>query len=208
MADLHSGVNLARMELWRFLSACYYEPCAEFSEERLFDSIVGMAKQVDEKLAVRAMELRDAFAGDDLETLLVDYTRLFLGPMQVLASPYESSWVGSPSASPEDPEPDVAGLYAQAGFEIDPNVRERPDHIAIELEFLYALCFGIVSAQSPAVQANTVTLRKTLLTEHLASWLPRFDAAVQAAAQSKFYRALSMFTEELLAAEMASLSTT
>jgi TorA maturation chaperone TorD len=37
--------------------------------------------------------LAAAFAEGDLQDLLVDYTRLFLGPVQPLARPYGSFWL-------------------------------------------------------------------------------------------------------------------
>lgn len=199
---------MAQTELWRFLSACYYEPCLEFQEERLFDSIVEVASAISTQLAERAVAMRTAFAKENLESLLVDYTRLFLGPMQALASPYEFSWTSAPASTDETPEPPITQLYAQAGFEMGPDIQDRPDHVAIELECLYALSFQVIANQQPDGPApvNPVAnLRTTLLVDHLGVWVPRLADAMEAAARTDFYRELAKLTRDLLALELASV---
>jgi TorA maturation chaperone TorD len=103
--------RLARADLCRFLAACYYEPCVEFVEERLFDSMCAAAERLDPDLAQRARRLADAFHRQTLDDLLVDYTRLFLGPGPVATQPYGRVWM--------DGEKPVLPMYAEAGFEID-----------------------------------------------------------------------------------------
>jgi putative dimethyl sulfoxide reductase chaperone len=83
----------AREDLCRFLAGCYYEPGAEFAEERLFDSMLAAAQRIDPELAEHARRLGQAFAAAPQEDLLVDYTRLFLGAPQALAKPYSSVWL-------------------------------------------------------------------------------------------------------------------
>jgi TorA maturation chaperone TorD len=90
MSDYDPDEATARQDLCRFLSACYYEPAPEFAEEHLFDSMLTAATCLHPDLVAHARKLGEAFAAQDLETLLVDYTRLFLGPIDTLASPYGS----------------------------------------------------------------------------------------------------------------------
>ncbi|MDP3865805.1 MAG: hypothetical protein Q8Q75_13955, partial [Rhodoferax sp.] len=75
MSEFEPDKASAREDLFRFLSACYYEPAPEFAEEKLFDSIRLAAARVDPDLADAARRLGEAFAAQDLQTLLVDYTR-------------------------------------------------------------------------------------------------------------------------------------
>ncbi|MHB8950745.1 MAG: TorD/DmsD family molecular chaperone, partial [Rhodoferax sp.] len=138
MSDYAPDEATARADLCRFLSACFYEPAPEFAEEKLFDSMLLAATQVHPDLAEHARKLGEAFAAQDLQTLLVDYTRLFLGPVQALASPYGSSWLGAPAQTQEQENPALAvlDLYSAGGFETDEAFSDLPDHMAVELEFL------------------------------------------------------------------------
>ncbi|MDP3192855.1 molecular chaperone [Rhodoferax sp.] len=208
MSEFEPDKASAREDLFRFLSACYYEPAPEFAEEKLFDSIRLAAARVDPDLADAARRLGEAFAAQDLQTLLVDYTRLFLGPIKAIANPYGASWLTSPVATDDNPLPAVLALYSEGGFEIDPEFRELPDHVAVELEFLYLLTFNSNRAQAAgkADEADAVDqLRWRFLGEHLGVWIGPFAKAIKHGAETAFYRELAELTEHFLAMESASI---
>jgi TorA maturation chaperone TorD len=201
MPDYAPDETTAREDLCRFLSACYYEPAVEFAEEKLFDSIVVAATRLSPDLAGRAHRLRDAFGAQDMQSLLVDYTRLFLGPIEALAQPYGSSWLGAPEQTEDNPPPAVVDLYSEGGFDIDDNFMELPDHVAVELEFLYLLTFNrnlAARADQPDAVAAVESLKQRFLTEHLGAWIGPFAAAVTAGAETAFYRELAAFTERFV----------
>jgi TorA maturation chaperone TorD len=77
----------ARADFARLLAACYYEPGPEFAEEGLFPSMAHAAGRIDVAPAEQAGRLATAFKGEDPQELLVDYTRLFLGPVGAPARP-------------------------------------------------------------------------------------------------------------------------
>lgn len=207
MSDHAPDQATARADLCRFLSACFYEPAQEFAEEHLFDSMWVAAGRIDPVLAEHARKLGEAFAAQDLQTLLVDYTRLFLGPLQPLASPYGTSWLGAPAPTEDTPPLAVLDLYSAGGFEIDETFRELPDHVAVELEFLYLLIFNKNQA-SEAGNMDDLTLTELLqrrfLGEHLGAWIGPFAAAVKAGAETDFYRELADFTERFVRLEAGS----
>ena len=140
--------EIARQELCRFLAGCYYEPGAEFAEERLFESIAAAAQRISPELAGHAQRLAAAFTAADLQDLLVDYTRLFLGAPQALAKPYASVWLTDDPELMQESVVELQKLYAQGGFEIDEDFRDLPDHVAVELEFLYLLNFQLNQARA------------------------------------------------------------
>ncbi len=180
----------ARADLCRFLAACYYEPAEEFSEERLFESMAAAAAQIDPELAAQARRLGEQFPAQGLEDLLVDYTRLFLGPNRSIARPYGSIWLSGEQALMQDSTMAVLELYREGGFELDEGFRELPDHIAAELEFLYLL-----------IQRDPGSLRKRFLEEHLGRWVGPFTDAMHAGAETPFYRELAKLTGRLVALE-------
>ena len=201
MSDYDPDELVAREDLCRFLSACYYEPAAEFVEEKLFGNMLIAARRLDPYLAEHARKLGEAFAAQSLEELLVDYTRLFLGPVQALASPYGESWLGSAAPTDDNPPLAVLELYSQGGFEIDEEFRERPDHVAVQLEFLYLLTFNqnhAAAAGKSDEAAATQSLQQRFLSEHLGAWIAPFAAAMASGAQSAFYRELGALTERFV----------
>ncbi len=196
----------ARADLCRFLAGCYYQPGPEFVEEALFGSMCDVAARIDANLAERARRLGEAFGADDLETLLVDYTRLFLGPVGTLAQPYGSVWLEDGKALMQDSTMAAQALYAEGGFEIDEAFRDLPDHVAAELEFLYLLLFRQAQAhvnRDDRALDEAAALQRRFLDEHLGRWAGRFTAAMRDGAQTEFYRLLALLTEEVVRRETA-----
>jgi TorA maturation chaperone TorD len=189
---------LARQELCRFLAGCYYEPGPEFAEERLLDSVVTAAQRISPELAEHAQRLALAFAAVPLQDLLVDYTRLFVGAPQAYAKPYASVWLTGEPELMQDSAMALLQLYEQGGFEVDPEFRDLPDHVAVELEFLYLLTYqhnqALAAGDVPAQQAVEV-LRSSFLVGHLGCWLGPFILATHEHAQCEFYRELAELTE-------------
>lgn len=187
----------AMADVSRLLAACYYEPAPEFSEERLFDALVDAAACIDADLAARARELKSAFDAESGQELLVDYAHLFLGPVGLLAVPYESAWLGKLGEPLEETTQALLDLYADGGFEVDPDFRDLPDHLAVELEFLYTLLFRKAAALRDGDRqaiGEMDALRERLIANHLDRWLPDFQTAVLEGAQCRFYRELADLT--------------
>lgn len=203
MTDYLTGRTGAREDLCRFLAACYYEPTADFSEERLFDSMLAAASAIDPDLAASACRLGEAFVAQDLQTLLVDYTRLFIGPSQPAAMPYASFWLTDDQSMRHEATTAVLDLYEEGGFDIGDDFRELPDHVAAELEFLYLLIFSCNQAQSgdKTGQLSAAQELHARFVEHLGRWIGAFAAAVRAGADTAFYRELADFTERYLSLE-------
>jgi putative dimethyl sulfoxide reductase chaperone len=206
MSHYDPNEAIAREDLCRFLSACYYEPCPEFAEENLFDSMLTAASRIHPELADDARKLGDAFCSSDLQALLVDYARLFLGPVQTLAKPYASCWLPPPAEADVNPSLAVLEMYGEVGFEIAEELRELPDHIAIELEFLYLLIFQCNEAQRSG-EADSIAAamqrEHDFLGKHLGAWIAPFTGAMHAGAETGFYRQLAEMTERFVRIEIA-----
>lgn len=195
--------EIAREDLCRFIAACYYEPTAAFAEERMFESMLAAAQQLDPNLAATAKRLGEAFAAQDLQTLLIDYTRLFLGPVNPLAQPYASFWLTGEKTLMQDTTVALLDLYAEGGFDIDESFQDLPDHVAAELEFLYLLNHRLYRAVTVATgdaadQASIASLRQRFVAGHLGQWLDAFAQAVQEGAETSFYRELGELTQAFM----------
>ena len=194
----------ARADMSRLLAACYYQPGPEFAEERMFESMHRAAASLDADWAARACRLGEAFDAEDPQELLIDYTRLFIGPIEAPARPYGSVWLDARQPLMQDSTQAVLALYAEGGFDMDEGFRDLPDHIAAELEFLYLLLFRRAEARRNAdakAAADYAGLQRRLLDEHLGRWIEPFAAAVRAGAKTDFYRELATLTEAFVCRE-------
>jgi TorA maturation chaperone TorD len=204
MTDHVNGKAGAREDLCRFLAACYCEPSTDFSEERLFDSMLTAAGAIHPDLAECARRLGAEFLAQDMETLLVDYTAVFIGPAQPRAMPYASFWLTDDQSMRHEATMAVLDFYEQGGFDVSDELHELPDHIAVELEFLYLLIFAQNQAQQGGNADELATARalhRRFVAEHLNAWLGDFAAAVKVGAGTAFYRELAELTGKFVRLE-------
>ena len=205
MSDHDLDEGAARADLCRLLAACYYEPGPEFAEERVFDSMRTAAALVGPEVASLAQRLGQAFAAGDPEELLVDYTRLFLGPVDAAAKPYGSVWVTGEATLMQPVSMAVLAIYREGGFDLAEDFRELPDHVAAEFEFLYLTLFRENAARRTDdldAVAAALALRRRFLTEHLGAWVDPFTRAMENAAQTDYYRILAPLTRQFVTAEL------
>lgn len=195
----------AREDLCRFLAACYYEPTQDFAQEKLFESMAMAAETLDPEMAATAKRLGEAFATAKLQDLLVDYTRLFLGPVRALAMPYGSIWLGTDATVMQEATAALQDIYAEGGFELGDDFPDLPDHIAVELEFLYALTFRenqAIANGRPDEHAEVQDIQQRFLREHFGTWVSKFADAVMNNAETNFYRELAGLTLRFLNLEL------
>jgi nitrate reductase assembly molybdenum cofactor insertion protein NarJ len=76
---------------------------------------------------------------------------------------------------------DIAGFYRAFGFQVGGEQRERPDHLATELEFLYVLSLKEAYAAEQGIDEHVevcVEARRHFLRDHLGRWIGLFVQSV------------------------------
>jgi len=187
-----------RASIYKLLSDCYYLPDKKLLNllNTLDTSKTGIYSGFTEYIPVLK----------DLELLVVDYSTLFVGPFKVLAPPYGSLYLEGNNRLMGDSTIDVKKWYAQESLNI--SLKEAPDHIAIELEFMYFLVFEEIKAikKSDFEKANQF-LKKQLsfLEKHLGQWVSDFSLKVGENAQTDFYKNLANFTGSFVKEDLNSI---
>lgn len=197
MTESEMRAAVAREDACRYIAACYYQPEPAFEEAGMFDSLLDAVTQVHADLVPHARKLGEEFRRSDTDELLLDYTRLFLGPTHTLAKPYGSVWLEGEKTLMGDTTMAILDLYREGGFDMDQEFKELPDHVAVELEFLYLLIFRQNEARLDGDddRLNAMSdLKKRFLAAHLGRWVGPFTEAVGERAESVFYRELAGLT--------------
>lgn len=197
--------DLMREEVCRLLSACYYQPENAFQEENVFTRMADGLKLLQTDSAGMAEMMEASFHENGVEKLLLDYSRLFLGPFAILAKPYGSVYLDGEKVVMGESTLELQELYRRGGFELAEDFKEMPDHIAAELEFLYLLIFKENEARQTgdSEQLDRLSeLKREFLDNHLGRWLFSFTAAISKGAETIFYQQLALLTEAVVRLEM------
>ena len=204
-----------RAMAWRRLSEAFYGPDQDWA-----DQLVSGAIEADLRWATswldanrelydpallalhRYVELRaevdaPAVSGE----LAVDHARLFVGPENPPALPYESVWtdVDPMSGKPIINGPStvaVAQFYEEHGLSKSPDHLDLPDHVATEAELLCYLCEREAEAWSeeePDAAKELRAAEQRFITAHLGRFARELCAAVDAHGRETCYGAFAHF---------------
>ena len=165
-------------EFYKILSLIFHKPDREFTSY-LRDGFIEDVKFLDKAdISVFSTFLKENREKDDEkfhEMIAVEYTRLFTSAIpQVPCPPYESMYrediiMGHSTLS-------VLDFYNKAGLNIIEEFHDLPDHVAVELEFLYYLTENGFSAQ-----------HDSFMKEHFSKWVPGFCEDVKKNDRIGFY---------------------
>ncbi len=158
---------------YHFLSLCLLYPQADLLRQ-LRETATAMGQPW-------AMEIVETFAGESLEGLQVEHTRLFVNNIEgVACPPYESAYVDGHLLTATTAA--VAAFYEEWGLQ---QASETADYLPVELQFMAYL----LALESEAEDAQPLEMaRQQFESEHLLRWLPRFAADLQQHAQISFYQ--------------------
>jgi TorA maturation chaperone TorD len=180
-----------RRDSYRLLSDCYYLP-----NEELVKTLNGLVKSRSDLFSGIAEYVPER---GGVEPLQIDYSKLFVGPYGLLAPPYGSAYFEDARRVMGDSTMDVKSRYREEGLDI--GLKEAPDHIAIELEFMYFLIFKEIEAirnSDDGSAASYLVKQKAFLDAHLGIWVSEFTDNIAANAETEFYRNLARITESFV----------
>ena len=188
-----SQLALRRSQLYRFLADALLYP----AENWLWD--VPLLEPALDELNLGQYQLRGSAL--DLADLQAEHRRVF-GLTGSLC--YETEY-GLPHEYRQSQEmADIAGFYRAFGFENGGLIRERPDYLSTELEFMHTLTLKEVYAREAGEQEHLevcVDAQRKFLRDHLAHWLPLFAKRLTQTGVDGLYAEFTNLATVFVAAE-------
>jgi len=201
----------AREDIYRLLAACYYSPSQALIEENCCGSLATLLTEIAPEAADHAVEAAKQLQETTVEALLVEHTRLFLGPFKLVAAPYGSVWMDEHKHVMGDSTAKVAAFYHACGLHLADDFHELPDHFAVELEFLSYLAFKQREAATAGDSAEAERLKglqREFLDSFLLPWLTQFTDAVINDGEALFYVAIARCTAAFVTSDAGHLNGT
>ena len=124
--------------------------------------------------------------------LLVEFTRLMVGPGETPVVPYASFYL-SPTRNLMTMETmGVRAMYLDAGMAVQNLNRIPDDHLGIELEYLYWLIQQAAEqADDGDARVRFLDLHDSFIHGHYSKWVPEFAHALERGATEPFFRTIA-----------------
>ncbi len=167
--------------------------------------------------ALREFFRHRAAANDEraLQELRSDYMQLF-GNLQSGRGfpPYETEYTGGANDFQKNQDlADLMGFYRAFALDLgaDDQLRERPDHIAVELEFLHFLCWKETRAREEGNEEHIsvcLDAQRKFLRDHLGRWAEVFACGVEKTAPDGLFPAVAALLRQVVTREAVALGIT
>lgn len=214
MAKTKESIDIARMNVYQFLSQAFIYPEDEFHsafmeedfEKELkscFNSLDKISRNsiIDEKINLLVSSARNF----SLENMQAEFSRIFGHSISTECPPYETEYGKSHVFQKSQGLGDIAGFYKAFGLETSDKAKERPDHISMELEFMYFLIFkeNYARENSKAEESEICNdAQKKFMKDHLGTWLPLFTRLLSEKAGDGFYKSLAVLADNFIRCEV------
>lgn len=159
----------------------------------VFDTLKLALNSVNPEYSEVVVRMREAATHYTVQELLIEYTRLFIGPFRTLVSPYSSLYFGSDTLMSKETVW-VLDFYRKVGLKFDEKIKDAPDHIAIETEFMYWLIYNELNALESGDGDRSFALWKNqheFSEKHYRKWAPEFCTKVAAETDNEYFRLLA-----------------
>lgn len=192
--------TLQRGDCFKLLAACFYEPDKQlFLEENLGEKLVQLLEHLSPECVTAARQMQSSLQILEQEKLSIDHAALFVGPFELTAAPYGSVYIEKKRIVMGESTVSVAQYYQEADVSVD--IKEPPDHIAIELEFMYYLCAREATAVGDNQFEDAHRFRerqRVFYFNALKPWAKEFCAAIRMGTDNRFYVHLADCLEHFL----------
>ena len=185
--------KILKANCYKFFAECFYYP-----EENQLKKIKNYVKIIPESLGGIIKYL-----GKKKE-LQIQFSRLFIGPFKVLAAPYGSVYLEEGKTTQGDSTLEVMKIYQEENLNVD--LKEPADHIAIELEFMYYLITNEINAINDGDLGKTKLYQSkqySFLNRHLSQWIPEFTDAILNNSENEFYKKIATSLNLMVREELA-----
>ncbi len=203
------GLQARQAVAYHFLGRCFHAPpgavwLEALARDRLFQAWPLPAGDEDTAAGLALLAAYcERWDRAQLGALTWDFNRLFVGPGEMLAPPWESVHRSKTKLTFQEPTLQVRALYEAFGVQAPALHREPDDHLALELAFLATLSERAVEAGERGngeQLEGCLRAQQAFLRDHLLAWAPACLALVETHAETDYYRGAARLARGSLAA--------
>jgi putative dimethyl sulfoxide reductase chaperone len=196
---------LNRAECYRLLSICFSEPDRSwYDKEQIPEQLNHAFNNLNSPAKKYSRLMADSLTGLNFNDLLTEYSRLFLGPFKTLAPPYGSFYIDKGEQLMQESTVQVKNFYIYNGLQFSDDIKEIPDHITIELEFIYYLLYKeyeILLNDSTENAVNLIRSRREFFVNFFYLFAEKFSKRILESTSNEFYTNLARSLQAFIRSE-------
>ncbi|MFB6286671.1 MAG: molecular chaperone TorD family protein [Candidatus Bipolaricaulia bacterium] len=141
------------------------------------------------------------------EAYEAEYIRLFeIAPKRPPCPLYEGYWRGRDGTERRELMAELMRFYRFFGLSLGESVREMPDHLAVELEFMAALADGEAALRRDNGDVPSFRrAQRDFLQRHLGHWTPQVHQTIHEIDAHPFFQALMAEIEARIRADLGDM---
>jgi TorA maturation chaperone TorD len=184
----------ARASVFNVFTALLCQPEEDLiRNNEVFDTLKLALNNVNPDCSEIVGRMQEAIKQSTAQELLIEYTRLFIGPFKTLVPRYSSLSFRDHTLM-SDETVWVIDFYRKAGLKFDEETKDVPDHIAIETEFMYWLIHNEIKALDSGDRDRSFSLwenQQEFFDKHYKKWAPKFCTKVATETNNEYFKLLS-----------------
>lgn len=199
---------LARAQVYRLLAHAFFQPDSPLNEIRRNGRLLSEGRAALAALPATRSLLRllgsveEGFRATSRRELSRRYVALISHGGEGASLPYETEYTSPHAFQKQAQLADIAGFYRAFGLQWETQGHERPDHLSLELEFMYYLALKQAHALAHGAEdgvAVCVDAQEAFLRDHLGRWPEAFRRALATRAPDALYARLAHVIESWVA---------
>lgn len=184
----------ARAGIFNIFTALLCQPEKELVENNeIFDTLKSALNIVNPDCSKIVDQMQKTVKQNTVQELLVEYSKLFIGPFKTLVPPYSSLYFGNDTLM-SDQTVWVINSYRKSGLEFNEKIKDVPDHVAVETEFMYFLIHNEIKELDAGNRNKSFSMwenQKEFFEKHYKKWVPEFCAKVATETNNEYFEVLS-----------------
>ncbi len=172
-------------------------------------ALLGSGEDTLAKVPAFFAQLRGEFNDAFVSEARSEFTRLFIGPIKLVAPPWESVYIGKEAMLFQESTLAVRRFYQNYGLQPEGYPRVADDSLALELAFMSKLAERACTAfgqEKREELRSALTGSSEFLTEHMLVWIPKFLERMSESPSKVLYPQLCLILSAFISADKDVLS--
>lgn len=196
--EFNQEVIVHKLAIYMFLQKFYdgqLNHITKASWKELVDVLTQEMTQFSNDEIIKGLQILSQFTDEDIEDLEFEYNRLFVGPNQLVVSPYESTYRNTERVIMQSETIAVRKFYEKVGLVLSKKNINPDDHIALELEFV---CYLLENSLDDETYYQ---FYQEFLEEHLFHWIEAHCELIRENTENTFLKGISYVLQGLIMEE-------